>query len=128
MVITEKIRLSDTDRQGHVNNVNFAFFLEAGRSEILHERHDLRDDGCHFVIATSTIDFLGELHWPGEVQIASGIERIGTSSVTFRQALFQRGRCVAASTSIIVQVNIARGKAEPLSPRSRELFGALLVR
>lgn len=128
VVISEKIRLSDTDRQGHVNNVNFAFFLEAGRSDILHERHDLRDPGCHFVMATSTIDFRGELHWPGEVQIASGMERIGSSSVTFRQALFQGGRCVAESTSIIVQVNIARQKAEALSPRSRELFDALLVR
>ncbi|MES2492441.1 MAG: thioesterase family protein [Pseudomonadota bacterium] len=126
-VIAEKIRLSDTDRQGHVNNVNFAFFLEAGRSDVLHERHDLRDPGCQYMIATATIDFKDELHWPGEVQIATGIERLGTSSVTFRQALFQRDRLVAESTSTVVQVDIAQRRAQPFSPRIREQFGALMV-
>lgn len=124
--ITEKIRLSDTDRQGHVNNVNFAFFLEAGRSDVLHERHDLRDEGCQFVIATSTIDFLDELHWPGDVRIGTGFIRVGNSSATFCQALFQDDRCVATSTSVIVQVHIAEGRGQPFSPRNRALFTALI--
>jgi len=127
VVITEKIRLSDTDRQGHVNNVNFAFFLEAGRSDVLHERHDLRDPGCQYMIATATIDFRGELHWPGEVQIGTGFMRLGNSSATFRQALFQQGRLVAESTSTVVQVDIERGKAEPFSPATRALLEALMV-
>lgn len=127
VVITEKIRLSDTDRQGHVNNVNFAFFLEAGRSDVLHERHDLRDAGCQYMIATATIDFLSELHWPGEVQIATGFARVGSSSLTFQQALFQEGRCVARSTSTVVQFNIAEQKAQPLSPALRQLAEALLM-
>lgn len=115
VAIAEKIRLSDTDRQGHVNNVNFAFFLEAGRSDVLHERFELRDEGCQYVIATATIDFLGELHWPGEVTIGTGIERIGKSSLGFRQGLFQSGRCVAVSTSTVVQVNIASQRTQAFS-------------
>lgn len=36
-VITfDKIRYSDTDRQGHVNNTALSTFLETGRTEILY--------------------------------------------------------------------------------------------
>ncbi|GGY90507.1 acyl-CoA thioesterase [Novosphingobium colocasiae] len=125
--ITEKIRLSDTDRQGHVNNVNFAFFLEAGRSDLLHERFELRDEGCQYMIATATIDFLGELHWPGEVVIGTGIERVGKSSLSFRQGLFQHGRCVASSTSTVVQVNIASMRAQPFSEGTRALMRQAMI-
>ena len=31
----EKLRYSDTDRQGHVNNAVFSTFLETGRVELL---------------------------------------------------------------------------------------------
>lgn len=60
--IIEKVRYSDTDRQGHVNNVLFAFFFEAGRVDLLFQRGDAPVAGCFYVLARSTIEFLDELH------------------------------------------------------------------
>lgn len=36
LLTTDKIRYSDTDRQGHVNNAVFSTFLETGRAERLY--------------------------------------------------------------------------------------------
>lgn len=122
VVIVEKVRLSDTDRQGHVNNVSFSFFFEGGRAAIVFDDPALLSAGCFFVIVTTTIDFLGELHYPGQITVANGIERIGTSSLTVRQALFQDGRCASVSNSTIAQVNMASRKAQPLSDQARKLL------
>ena len=128
VVISEKVRLSDTDRQGHVNNVSFSFFFEAGRSAVVLETHDLLDPGCFFVIVATSIEFLGELNWPGHVEIANGVEKVGNSSITVRQALFQDGRCAATSNSTMVQVNIAQKANQPLSERAKALLATMSYR
>ena len=122
VVIEEKVRFSDTDRQGHVNNVCFSFFLESGRAAIVLEDPSLLEPDCFFVIVTTTIDFLGELHFPGVVTIANGISKIGGSSITVRQALFQDGRCASVSYSTMAQVNTKKRAAQPLSDRARAVF------
>jgi len=125
--VSEKIRLSDTDRQGHVNNVAFSVFLEAGRTAVVLENEGLLDPDCFFVIVTTTIDFLDELHYPGTVSAAIGVERIGRSSFTVRQGLFQDGRCASTSHSTMAQVNFLSKKSQPLSEKARALFASLLL-
>ena len=124
-VSIEKVRLSDTDRQGHVNNVAFGFFLEAGRAEILFEGTNLLDPGCFFVIVSTTIEFVGELHYPGHITIGTAVERVGNSSFSMRQALFQDGRCAAISSSVMAQVNIEKRVAQTISPQARKMFESL---
>ena len=115
VITSDKLRYCDTDRQGHVNNAVFSSFLETGRVEILYDPNKgLASSGCSFVIASLKLDFLGEVNWPGEVQIGSRIGRIGSSSITFEQGLFQNGTCVATALTVIVQVNDATKKAQPL--------------
>ena len=126
-LVDEKVRLSDTDRQGHVINVSFSFFLEAGRTAIVLENEGLLEPDCFFVIVTTTIDFIGELHYPGFITIANGMERIGRSSFGVRQALFQGGHCASLSHSTMAQVNFLTKKSQPLSDRARALFNSLLL-
>lgn len=125
LVVDEKVRFSDTDRQGHVNNVSFSFFFEAGRAAITLDDQGLLEPDCFFVIVTTTIDFLGELNYPGFIAVANGIERIGTSSLSVRQALFQDGRCASLSNSTMAQVNMTQKRAQPLSDRCRAYFEKL---
>lgn len=123
--ITEKVRYSDTDRQGHVNNVLFAFFFEAGRVDVLFMRGSAPPDHCAYVLARSAIDFLDELHWPGDVEIGTRIEKLGDSSISIRQVLFQNGRCAATSDSVMVQVDRPSRKACPLSDEVRAILGQM---
>lgn len=123
---TDKIRYADTDRQGHVNNAVFASFLETGRVEVLYAASGpLHDNGASFVIAKLAVDFRAELVWPGEVTIGTRVARVGTSSVTLEQGLFQAGRCAATAQTVIVQVDDTTKRSRPLSARAVARLEAL---
>jgi acyl-CoA thioester hydrolase len=60
---------------------------------------------------------VGEIHWPGTVEIGTGILKIGNSSIFIFQKLFQDDKFVAEATTVIVQVQ--NGKSIPLSEIAR---------
>jgi len=91
------------------------------------EREGLLDPDCFFVIVSTTINFVGELHYPGMVTVAGGIERVGSSSLSVRQALFQDGRCVSHSVSTMAQVNMQTRKSQPLCAQARKIFAGLMI-
>ncbi len=123
----DKLRYADTDRQGHVNNAVFATMLETGRVEFFYAKDDpVHDPGCSFVIANLQLDFLGEVHWPGVVDIGTRVAKIGRSSVTLEQAIFQHGQCVATGSTVIVQVDAVTRRATPLGERAISRFAALM--
>lgn len=112
----DKLRYADTDRQGHVNNSVFSTALETGRVELLYAPDTgIVETGKSFVIARLELDFRGELTWPGEVAIGTRVESVGRTSFTLSQALFQRERCVALASTVIVQVDDATRRATSLS-------------
>jgi len=116
----DKVRYADTDRQGHVNNAVFNTFLETGRVEFLYDpANPLTDDGAAFVIANLTLRFVSEAHWPGRIDIGTGVTKVGNSSLTLAQALFQDGRCVATAETVIVQMNEETRKSHPLTDAAR---------
>ncbi|WP_394847524.1 acyl-CoA thioesterase [Pendulispora brunnea] len=113
----DTIRYGDTDRQGHVNNAAFATFCETGRVSFLYpENAPIAPAGTSFVIARLTLDFRAEITWPGTVDIGTRVLKVGRSSLTMAQGLFQRGRCVATAESVIVFVDDATRKSTPLTP------------
>lgn len=127
VVSQDKVRYGDTDRQGHVNNAVFSTYLETGRVELLHTKvGDLADSGCAFVIVRLELDFVSELHWPGTVEIGTRVRKVGNSSATLEQAVFQQGRKAAAAVSVIVQMDDATRKARPLSLKARERLMSLM--
>ncbi len=124
----DKLRYGDTDRQGHVNNAVFATLLETGRVELLYDGDGpLHEDGCSFVIASLHLDFRGEINWPGRVDVGTRVAAVGRSSITMEQALFQDGRCAATATTVIVHVNDATHRSQPLGEGALRRLAALQV-
>ena len=118
---TDKIRYSDTDRQGHVNNAIFSTFLETGRVEFLYNPgYPILQSGHSFVIASLHLQFLKEIMWPGSVVIGTGLNRVGNSSLHIAQNIYQNDTCVACAQTIIVQVDAHTGKSAPLSAKVKE--------
>jgi acyl-CoA thioester hydrolase len=54
-----------------------------------------------------TVSFLAESHWPGQVELGTGVVRIGSSSITVGAAAFKDGVCIAAAEMTVVRL---RGK------------------
>lgn len=124
---SDKLRYADTDRQGHVNNAVFATFLETGRVELFFNSGSgsLAKEGAAFVIASLQLDFLSEINWPGTVEIGTRVVKIGRSSMTLEQGIFQDGACVARSQTVIVQMDEATRRSTPLSEAAVERLNAL---
>jgi acyl-CoA thioester hydrolase len=128
-ISTDKLRYGDTDRQGHVNNAMFMTFLETGRVEVLHRPNSpIYDDNAEFVLVNVNLDLRGEIRWPGEVQIGTAVSKIGNSSITFHQQMFQNGVCVASADSVVVQMNTTTRKSQPLSETARTSLSAFLLK
>ena len=109
------IRFGDLDPQGHVNNTVFATYFETGRVMLLREPgHLLNPPGATSVLARLDVNFLREMHWPGSVEIGTGVEQIGRSSYTFLQAVFHEGECAATADATMVMIDRATRKARPL--------------
>jgi acyl-CoA thioester hydrolase len=122
-VTFDKVRYGDTDRQGHVNNAVFVSFFETGRVEMLYQpSHQFLSDDCSFVVAKTTLELLSEIHWPGQVDIGTGIVRVGNSSLMIAANLYQQGRLVATSETMVVQVNIQTKTSQALNSTSKSLL------
>jgi acyl-CoA thioester hydrolase len=104
--VSERVRWSDTDMIGHVNNLAFAAYFETGRSLFL--RHFTQGDAgsrALFLLGEMTIRFIGEAHWPAQIDAGTGVIAIGRSSLRVGQGLFNGERCVATSESTLVLLN-----------------------
>ncbi len=120
---TVTLRYADTDRQGHVNNAVFATFLESGRTAIFFGADKpIAPAGASFVLARLALDFLAEVHWPGEVVVGTTVLRLGNSSVTFGQGIFFQDKCAAKAETVIVLIDEATRKSRPLPEESRKAF------
>ena len=123
------VRWGDLDAQGHVNNAVYATFSEIGRVAFLYRPDEpLAQPGARFVIARIEIDFLAELHWPGTVEIGTGVTRIGRSSFGLAQGLFSGGRAVAAVENVVVMTDGETRRSMPLPERTTALLEGLRLR
>jgi acyl-CoA thioester hydrolase len=121
--IAETLRFADTDRNGHITSSVFAICCQSGRLALLSDpaRH-VEPPMSQFVLASLQLDYLSELHWPGTVEVGTRVERIGRSSVTLAQALFQSGRCAATARSVTVLTDAVTRCSRPIPPASVSLL------
>ena len=125
----DKIRYADTDRQGHVNNALFATFLETGRVEFLYNpERPLYREGAEFVIVSLNLNLEREIRWPGRVDIGTRVARLGKSSLTLEQGLFQDDLRVASAETVIVQIDQESRRSTPLDAETVALLEELKER
>ena len=114
VAIELQTRFQDMDINGHLNNVAFAALFESGR--VLLNRQvrplDERPSNERTMVAAVEINYLAEGNFPDPVEISTGIGRLGTSSWTIVQAMFQNGRCIATCDTVVVCRT--DGQAKPL--------------
>ena len=103
---TDTVRFSDQDAAGHINNVALCAYLETARLTFIRELGLMvpTEDGMRGISAGMNVSFLAEEHWPGQVDLGSGVIRIGTSSITVGSAAFKDGKCIAAAEMAVVHL------------------------
>ena len=125
-----RILYSDMDAFRHLNNGATGRYLEEGRAAINMTVFGTQcmidpQDGLQLLFATVTVDYVRQAHYPGEVEVGSGISRIGGSSYVIAQAAFQDGICFALGEAVMVKA--IDGNPAPLTPAEREAMQPLLL-
>lgn len=107
--LTFKIRASfgDMDSFRHLNNVALARYLEEARAALNMQIFGVNalvspDASLQLLVAGVVIDYVSQGRYPGQVDVATGILRVGHRSFTHAAALFQEGDCIALSDSVMV--------------------------
>jgi acyl-CoA thioester hydrolase len=127
--VSDVVRYRDMDRQQHVNNAVFATYFESGRVGLIYDKENgLQIEGATSVVARLEIDFLGELHWPGTVEIGTAVEEIGTRSYRFIAAVFHNGACAAIGRTTMVLIDRETRRSLPLPPELIARLKELMLR
>lgn len=119
----QRLRFSDNDAVGHVNNAIYATMFEAGRTELLNEAGAFDRNGpLAAVIVRLEIDFKREMAWPGDVVIETAIARFGTKSVQIRQRTLKDGVLTSEGLCILAMIDRQTRRAVVLDDAIRARF------
>jgi acyl-CoA thioester hydrolase len=124
------VKRTDLEPSGLVSTVALATFLEEGRyqirSAIDHPHARDRPVGfVGFVLARIAVDLLTPAHYPGAIDIAIGVGRVGRTSFDYVAALFQDGRCVALSDATVAVRDRRSGTSYVLPPTFHAMLAPL---
>ena len=110
--VVMQTRFQDIDPNRHLNNVAFAAMFENARVRLNRALRPWGDRPRNerSMVAAVTINYLREGQYPDDVEVSSGVSKIGISSYVIAQAMFQNGQCIATCDSIIVCRTDGEGK------------------
>jgi acyl-CoA thioester hydrolase len=118
-----QVRFSDTDMQGHINNVSYFSYFELGRLAYfqqlgLSDKLFSPSGGQSGAIVTASLEcqYLRPIYFGQEVTLRVRVSRIGRSSLDFEYALEcpRESIVAAAGRGAVVYINPATGKSQPL--------------
>lgn len=106
-------RWADNDQYGHANNVVYYSWFDTAVNGLLMQRlgRDVRELPAIGVVAETSCRFLAQVGFPQALEVGIVVERLGTSSVTYRLAVFEAGGTDPAAVGRFVHVYV--------DPRSR---------
>lgn len=109
-------RWADNDIYGHVNNaVHYALLDTAVNGWLIDEGLlDLRGGRTVGLVVETACSYFAEIVFPDTVDAGIGIDRLGTSSVTYSVGLFRNAEERAAAQGRFVHVYVDRADRRPL--------------
>ncbi len=109
-------RWMDNDHYGHVNNVAYYSFFDTAVNGFLLDATgtDIRDLPAIGVVAESGCTFLGGASFPDTIHAGLEVERLGTTSVVYRIALFRNDEDTACAVGRFVHVYVDRETRRPV--------------
>lgn len=124
---TIRVNFYDTDALKHVSNTAIVRWFEGARDPIFrYFTPELDLENWPLIVASYKVDLLAQI-FLGDVTIKTGISRIGNSSFTVFQEVWQNGQRCAKGETAMVHFNYKNNKSEPIPGSVREMLEALQV-
>jgi acyl-CoA thioester hydrolase len=121
-------RFADVDPQWHLNNVRIVELYQEARISFnlsLWAGSTLDARSRRLLVVRQSIDYLGEVKWPDPISIGVGVSHTGNSSYSIGLAMFQNGKCVGVSDTVLVYAT-EQGTA-PIPERMREMLATKML-
>jgi acyl-CoA thioester hydrolase len=115
-----EIRWRDLDGLRHVNNAEYATYLETGRDDFF-ERVLPQAKPWDYVLVRLAVDFRRELRMEDRnVVVSCAVERVGRSSITLHEEIrTPSGELAAESETVVVARDSESGRPRPLTEAER---------
>ncbi len=113
--LTIATRWADNDVYGHVNNTVFYEWFDTAVNRWLVEAELLdieRGDPIGLVVETGC-SYFAPLSFPGDVEVGIAVERLGTSSVTYRIGVFGKDSADPSAQGHFIHVYVGRDTRRP---------------
>jgi acyl-CoA thioester hydrolase len=106
----------DNDHYGHVNNVAYYSFFDTAVNGFLIDATgtDIRELPAIGVVVESGCTFMSGASFPDAIHAGLQIERVGTTSVTYRITLFRNEDAEACAVGRFVHVYVDRTTRRPV--------------
>lgn len=127
--IKQQVIWGEMDAFNHINNVIYFRYFETGRIHFFNEANLWQlfiEEDIRIVVGKLECNYLKEVTFPSEIEIAVAIKKIGNASLTVHQKVTCNGEIVAHGDAIIVATNQKLGKSMPWSNKMRVAFGKWL--
>ncbi len=122
-------RFGETDALGHINNTAVPVWFEKAREPLFRLfTPDMDVHNWKLIIARISVDFLGEIFYGEDVELRTWLAKIGNSSMTVRQEVWQNGECRARGDAAMIHYDYqARVSVSIPADIRTELEKALIV-
>ncbi len=100
-----RIDWSEMDLFGHINNVMFAKYIQAGRVKYVEEigvMKMLAENKIGFMLASSSLQYKKPLHYPGEITVCTRCEFIKNTSFGIQHKILDHQNEIAAEAHDIL--------------------------
>jgi len=112
----DTVRFNDLDPVGHVTSISFLVLFETAR--ILFVRDAGQESGggkVSWMLVGLNASYHAQLQFPGQVRVGTRIKRLGRTSLTTVQGMFDGDTCVATleTSMVLVDRSVERGTPLP---------------
>lgn len=104
-------RFCDTDAMGHINNTAVTQWLEMGRMDFMFNHMSKLPTT---MVRRIELDYEREMNFTEQAIIRTGVEKTGSTSLTLRQEIWQKGNRTAQSKHIEVWFDSKTRQSAPI--------------
>ena len=121
-------RFSETDGLGHINNTVIPVWFEAAREPIFavfNPELDLQK--WNLIIAKIEVNYLAQIHYPDAIEIRTFVSKLGNSSMTILQQVYQGDKKVADGECVMVKFDYSENKSVPITNSEKQQLSSHLI-
>lgn len=114
-------RFSDTDALGHINNTMVPIWFEGARNPVFRIfSPELSAQGWPLILAKIEVEFHLQMYYQHKIEIRTYIGRVGRSSFTAYQEVWQQGKKCASGTAVMVHFDYQTQKSSAITEQIKD--------